>query len=59
MSTGEIDSESPQLANYDLLVLTTEKLDSLLGTEFLGYHKLNWLLSMRYTYLMTPLEDQH
>lgn len=37
MSTGDIDSESNYLANYDLLILTTEKLDSLLR------HKVSWL----------------
>ena len=37
MSTGDIDSESSYLAKYDLLILTTEKLDSLLR------HKVGWL----------------
>lgn len=37
ISTGDIDSESGYLANYDLLILTTEKLDSLLR------HKVSWL----------------
>jgi len=36
-STGDIDSESSYLANYDLLILTTEKLDSLLR------HKVSWV----------------
>ena len=36
-STGDIDSTSPHLANYDLLILTTEKLDSLLR------HKVQWI----------------
>ncbi len=36
-STGEIDSESGYLVNYNLLVLTTEKLDSLLR------HKVSWI----------------
>ena len=36
-STGEIDSESGYLANYNLLILTTEKLDSLLR------HKVSWI----------------
>lgn len=36
-STGEIDSESSYLANYDLLILTTEKLDSLLR------HRISWI----------------
>jgi helicase len=37
MSTGDLDSHSGYLANYDLLILTTEKLDSLLR------HKVSWL----------------
>ncbi|MEW5896246.1 MAG: DEAD/DEAH box helicase [Nanoarchaeota archaeon] len=37
LSTGDIDSESAYLASYDLLILTTEKLDSLLR------HKVSWL----------------
>ena len=37
MSTGDMDSSSPNLANYDLLVLTTEKLDSLMR------HNVSWL----------------
>ena len=36
-STGDIDSESSYLANYDLLILTTEKLDSLLR------HRVSWI----------------
>ncbi|MBU0459982.1 MAG: DEAD/DEAH box helicase [Nanoarchaeota archaeon] len=36
-STGDVDSESSYLANYDLLILTTEKLDSLLR------HKVSWI----------------
>jgi helicase len=36
-STGDIDSDSPYLANYDLIILTSEKLDSLLR------HKVAWL----------------
>jgi helicase len=36
-STGDIDSDSGYLANYDLLILTTEKLDSLLR------HKVSWI----------------
>jgi helicase len=36
-STGDIDSESSYLANYDLLILTTEKLDSLLR------HRISWI----------------
>ncbi|MFH1827903.1 MAG: DEAD/DEAH box helicase [Nanoarchaeota archaeon] len=37
VSTGDIDSESSYLSKYDLLILTTEKLDSLLR------HKVSWL----------------
>ncbi|MBI2102547.1 DEAD/DEAH box helicase [Candidatus Woesearchaeota archaeon] len=37
LSTGDMDSESPHLAKSDLLILTTEKLDSLLR------HRLSWL----------------
>lgn len=37
LSTGDMDSESPHLAKSDLLILTTEKLDSLLR------HRLPWL----------------
>ncbi len=36
-SVGEIDSESKHLANNDLLILTTEKLDALLR------HKVKWI----------------
>ena len=41
MSTGDIDSTSPHLANYDLLILTTEKLDSLIR------HKVKWLTEIK------------
>lgn len=41
MSTGDIDSDSNYLANYDLLILTTEKLDSLLR------HKVSWLSDVK------------
>jgi len=41
MSTGDIDSDSGYLANYDLLILTTEKLDSLLR------HKISWLQEIK------------
>ena len=41
MSTGDIDSTSPHLANYDLLILTTEKLDSLIR------HKVKWLSEIK------------
>ena len=40
-STGDIDSDSGYLANYDLLILTTEKLDSLLR------HKVSWINEVR------------
>ena len=41
MSTGDIDSESSYLAKYDILVLTSEKLDSLLR------HKVSWLSEVK------------
>jgi helicase len=41
MSTGDLDSSSNYLANYDLLILTTEKLDSLLR------HKVSWLAAVK------------
>jgi len=41
ISTGEIDSDSGYLANYDLLILTTEKLDSLLR------HKVSWISEVK------------
>lgn len=41
MSTGDIDSESSYLAKYDLLILTTEKLDSLLR------HRVSWLSEVK------------
>lgn len=37
MSTGDVDSDSGYLADYDLIILTTEKLDSLLR------HRVSWL----------------
>jgi len=37
MSTSDIDSESSYLARYNVLILTTEKLDSLLR------HKVSWI----------------
>ena len=37
ISTGDIDSDSEYLSKYDLLILTSEKLDSLLR------HKVSWL----------------
>jgi helicase len=41
MSIGDIDSESSYLAKYDLLILTTEKLDSLLR------HRVSWLAEVK------------
>ncbi len=41
LSTGDLDSESPQLGKSDLLILTTEKLDSLLR------HRLPWLTDVK------------
>jgi len=41
MSTGDIDSESSYLAKYNLLILTTEKLDSLLR------HHVSWLSEVK------------
>ncbi len=41
ISTGDMDSESPYLARSDLLILTTEKLDSLLR------HRLSWLSEIK------------
>jgi len=37
ISTGDVDSDSPHLSKYDLIVLTSEKLDSLIR------HKVSWL----------------
>ena len=37
LSVGDIDSADPYLANYDLIITTSEKLDSLIR------HKANWL----------------
>ena len=37
VSTSDIDSDSSYLARYDVLILTTEKLDALLR------HKISWL----------------
>ena len=37
MSTGDIDSPSPHLSKYDLLILTSEKFDSLIR------HRVSWL----------------
>lgn len=41
ISIGDIDSDSHYLANYDLLILTTEKLDALLR------HKVSWLSEVK------------
>jgi len=41
MSTSDIDSESNYLAKYDILILTSEKLDSLLR------HKVSWLAEVK------------
>jgi helicase len=41
VSVGDIDSASPHLAKYDLLILTSEKLDSLLR------HKVSWLSEVK------------
>ena len=41
MSTGDIDSESTYLANYDILILTSEKLDSILR------HRVSWLAEIK------------
>ncbi len=41
VSTGDVDSDSGFLAKYDVLVLTSEKLDSLLR------HKVSWLSEVR------------
>ncbi len=37
MATGDVDSDSPHLGKYDVIVLTAEKLDSLLR------HHVGWL----------------
>ena len=41
MSTGDFDSGSSYLNNYDLIIMTIEKLDSLLR------HKAEWILNVR------------
>ncbi len=41
IATGDIDSDSAYLAKYNLLILTTEKLDSLLR------HKTSWLSEVK------------
>lgn len=41
MSTGDMDSNSPYLSQKDLLILTTEKLDSLMR------HNVSWLSEVK------------
>jgi helicase len=41
ISIGDVDSSEPQLANYDLILCTSEKLDSLLR------HKASWLKDLK------------
>jgi helicase len=41
MSTGDVDSDSPYLSGYNLIILTSEKLDSLLR------HKVSWLADIK------------
>ena len=41
LSTGDLDSEAQYLARYDILILTTEKLDSLLR------HRISWLAEVK------------
>ncbi|MEK6853568.1 MAG: DEAD/DEAH box helicase [Nanoarchaeota archaeon] len=41
LSTGDVDSEADYLTDYDLLILTTEKLDSLLR------HRVGWLSEVK------------
>ncbi len=41
LSVGDIDSDSGYLSSYDVLVLTTEKLDSLLR------HRVSWLAEVK------------
>ncbi|MFH1770277.1 MAG: DEAD/DEAH box helicase [archaeon] len=41
ISSGEIDSADSYLANYDLIITTSEKLDSLMR------HRANWLNSVK------------
>ena len=40
-STGDIDSDASYLASYDLIILTVEKLDSILR------HRVSWLTEVR------------
>jgi helicase len=41
MSTGDIDSDSPFLSRYNLIILTCEKFDSLIR------HKVSWLAEIK------------
>ena len=41
MSTGDKDSDSPYLSKYDLIILTSEKLDSLIR------HRVKWLAEIK------------
>lgn len=41
ISTGDVDAEAEYLANYDLLILTVEKLDSLFR------HRVSWLQQVK------------
>lgn len=41
ISTGDVDSDSPFLSRYDLIVLTAEKLDSLIR------HKVRWITDVK------------
>lgn len=40
-STGDLDTDAPYLAKYDLIILTSEKFDSLLR------HKISWLSEVK------------
>lgn len=41
LSVGDLDSSEPRLADYDLIIVTSEKLDSLIR------HKVQWLNDIR------------
>ena len=41
MATGDVDDDAPYLAKYDLLILTTEKLDALLR------HQVSWIREVK------------
>ncbi|MFA6461346.1 MAG: DEAD/DEAH box helicase [Candidatus Woesearchaeota archaeon] len=55
VSTGEMDSESNYLSKYNLLILTTEKLDSLLR------HRVTWLSEVKIVVIdeIHLLNDSH